>query len=185
MQNEAGVHTEGDGVATPIDPAIPSRAQIEALVDCFYDRVRVDPELGPIFNAAITDWPAHKRQLTAFWASVLRREGSYRGNPMAAHRRHPITTAHFLRWLALWRATAEAVLTPAQAARVQAYAQRIAESLHHGLGLARARPVSPSEEGLNTGPAHATQSDAPSPRDGSSVADGTLRSARGFPGAAG
>lgn len=116
-------------------PAIPTHAQIEALVDRFYDHIQVHPELGPVFNAAVHDWPGHKRLLTSFWASVILRAGSYRGNPMAAHHGHPITTQHFVEWLALWRATADELLSPAQAELVHEYANRIGRSLRYGLGL--------------------------------------------------
>ena len=112
-----------------------STQDIERLVDCFYDRVRVDPVLGPIFGAAVHDWAAHKRTLVSFWSSVALRAGTYRGNPMAAHRPHPIRSQDFDRWLRLWRETADSVLAPAHASLFQELANRIARSLRHGLGL--------------------------------------------------
>jgi hemoglobin len=117
----------------PITPPDPD--QVAALVDRFYDRIQAHPTLGPVFGAAVHDWPQHKRLLASFWCSVLLRAGSYRGNPMAAHRPHPITTGHFVQWLALWRETADEMLAPAQAALVHDYAQRIGRSLREGLGL--------------------------------------------------
>jgi hemoglobin len=110
-------------------------AEIERLVDRFYDRVQRDPVLGPIFNPAVHDWDEHKRTLVKFWSSVALRSGTYRGNPMAAHRPHPIHAAHFEHWLALWRATADEVLSPAHSALFSDYAARIARSLRYGLGL--------------------------------------------------
>lgn len=122
---------------TPLAPA-----DIARLVDRFYERVRVDPELGPVFAPAVDDWDEHKRLLTAFWCSVALGARSYRGNPMAAHRPHPITAAHFGQWLALWEDTARAELPPAQAAQMIEYAQRIGRSLRHGLGIdARGRAL--------------------------------------------
>ena len=105
------------------------------LVDRFYERVRADAELGPVFNAAIDDWPEHKRMLTAFWSSVALGTKRYRGNPMAAHRPHPIRVEHFDRWLSLWRQTAREVLPTDQVERVCAYAEKIGYSLRYGLGL--------------------------------------------------
>lgn len=119
----------------------PTLGQLAVLVDRFYDRVQRHPELGPVFAAAIDDWPAHKRLLVEFWAAVALRTGRYRGNPMAAHRAHPITAAHFEAWLALWQATAEELLLPAQAAVLMGAAQRIGRSLRHGLGLGGADPA--------------------------------------------
>jgi hemoglobin len=95
----------------------------------------VHPQLGPIFNAFVHDWPAHKQLLTSFWCSVVLRAGSYRGNPMAAHFNRGIHTEHFVQWLALWRETADELLAPAQAKLVHEYANRIGRSLRYGLGL--------------------------------------------------
>jgi hemoglobin len=61
---------------------------------------------------------------------------------MAAHRPHPIRIEHFDHWLALWRDTAEDVLSPAQARIFCDHAARIARSLQYGLGLdGRRRPL--------------------------------------------
>jgi len=114
-------------------------ADIERLVDAFYDRVRVHPTLGPVFEAAVDDWPAHKATLVDFWSSIELKTGRYRGNPMARHRGHPIDSAHFVDWLALWEVTAAEVLSPAAAARMHEHARRIAGSLMYGLGLDPAR----------------------------------------------
>lgn len=119
---------------TPTE-AIPDFDQIERLVDRFYDRIQVHPTLGPVFNAFVHDWPAHKRLLTSFWTSVILRAGTYRGNPMVAHFNRGITTQHFVEWLALWRDTADQVLAPAQAQLVHEYANRIGRSLRYGMGL--------------------------------------------------
>jgi hemoglobin len=110
-------------------------AAIATLVDHFYEKVRRDPQIGPVFNAAVHDWDEHKQLLTSFWASVALRTGSYRGNPMAAHRPHPIRAEHFDRWLALWHETCDEELDEAHAGRMLEYAQRIGRSLKYGLGL--------------------------------------------------
>lgn len=118
--------------------------QIAVLVDRFYEKVRVDPLLGPVFNAAVHDWDDHKRTLVSFWSSVALRAGSYRGNPMAVHRPQPIRAEHFVRWLALWRETAGEVLDEAGTAQMIEYADRIGRSLRLGLGLPErleARPL--------------------------------------------
>lgn len=109
--------------------------QLKALVDVFYARVRTDPELGPIFNDAIGDWPEHLEKLTAFWSSVMLTSGRYKGNPMMAHLKHVrrITPALFDRWLALWARTTSDVMSPAAAAALQEKAQRISESLQYAM----------------------------------------------------
>ncbi|HEY0504277.1 MAG TPA: group III truncated hemoglobin [Lysobacter sp.] len=112
-----------------------TQAHLAQLVDRFYEKVRLDPGLGPVFNAAIDDWPGHKHMLTQFWSSVALGTRSYRGNPMSAHRPHPIRAEHFDRWLALWRATALEVLPAEHVDRVCGYAEKIGYSLRYGLGL--------------------------------------------------
>ncbi|MBE1159020.1 group III truncated hemoglobin [Dyella acidiphila] len=119
-------------------------ATIAKLVDHFYDKVRLDPLIGPVFNAAVDDWDEHKRTLTAFWSSVALRANSYRGNPMAVHRAQPIRAEHFERWLSLWQATTRELLSEADAQRMQQHADRIGRSLRLGLGLPEqlgARPL--------------------------------------------
>lgn len=110
-------------------------AQIAVLVDRFYEKVRLDPSLGPVFNAAVHDWDEHKQRLISFWSSVALRAGSYRGNPMAVHRAQPIRLEHFARWLELWRETTREVLDEYAAAQMIEHAERIGRSLRLGLGL--------------------------------------------------
>ncbi len=106
-------------------------ADLQLLVDRFYERVRSDETLGPLFNRAVHDWPHHLEKLGAFWSSVMLTSGRYKGSPMGAHLRHSasIEPAMFDRWLELWRETATATLPPEGAAAVIGKAERIAESL--------------------------------------------------------
>ena len=110
-------------------------AGLERLVHAFYARVREDAELGPIFNAAIADWPEHLGKLSAFWSSVMLTSGRYKGQPVPAHLKHRdrITPALFARWLALWGETARELMSPGAAAALEAKAARIAESLQFAL----------------------------------------------------
>ncbi|MBV8888305.1 MAG: group III truncated hemoglobin [Alphaproteobacteria bacterium] len=102
---------------------------IAALVDRFYEKARQDRVIGPLFNQAVEDWDDHLKRLHAFWSSVMLTSGRYKGNPMAAHVKHPIEPAFFERWLALWHQTAHEIFVPHQAARFDEKAERIAESL--------------------------------------------------------
>ncbi|MCI3135454.1 group III truncated hemoglobin [Phenylobacterium aquaticum] len=116
-----------------------------ALVDAFYAKVRVDPELGPIFNGAIGDgWEAHLAKLADFWSSVLLMTGRYKGSPMAAHAALPrAEPADFEQWLALFRSTAAEVCPPPAAALFIEKAEMIARSLQ--FGIAASRGVLPSQ----------------------------------------
>lgn len=115
--------------------SIPDETDLERLVPLFYARVRADGLIGPVFDAAITDWDDHLQRLVAFWSSVMLTTGRYKGSPMAAHLKHlaEITPDMFDRWLALWaEVTAEALPAP-KAAALQDKAARIAESLKYAL----------------------------------------------------
>jgi hemoglobin len=114
---------------------VPDEAAITRQVHAFYAHARHDWLLGPVFESAIGDWDGHLDTLVRFWCSVLLRAGSYRGNPMSAHRPLGLDDQHFARWLALWDRTARDVLTPAQARHVFETAQRIGRSLRVGLEL--------------------------------------------------
>src|SRR3546814_11016063 len=45
--------------------------EIKTLVYGFYDRVRADAMLGPIFNGHIHDWDTHLGIMVRFWSSLL------------------------------------------------------------------------------------------------------------------
>ncbi|HEV2596644.1 MAG TPA: group III truncated hemoglobin [Sphingomicrobium sp.] len=109
--------------------------QLSNLVDRFYAKVREDVVLGPVFNQAVDDWPAHLDRLSAFWSSIMLTSGRYKGNPMAVHLKHreAIRPAMFSRWLELWAQTASETLSQRAAAGVIEKAGRIAESLQLGL----------------------------------------------------
>lgn len=112
-------------------------ARVATLVERFYDKVRADPLLGPVFNPLVDDWDAHKVLMTSFWATVALHSGHYRGNPLAKHQPLPIGAEHFQRWLALWRETAHEVLVPDVAALMIGYAERIGYGMRVGMGLTR------------------------------------------------
>ena len=46
---------------------IDSIEKIRCLVDSFYESVRRDPLLGPIFEETIADWGAHLPTMYRFW----------------------------------------------------------------------------------------------------------------------
>ena len=112
-----------------------SEEQLRQLVHRFYAKVRDDEALGPVFNAAIHDWPEHLEKLSAFWSSVMLKSGRYNGSPMAAHLRHKgtIEASMFERWLGLWGETAREMFDADGADAVIAKANRIAESLQLAL----------------------------------------------------
>ena len=111
------------------------REEIDTLVDRFYERVRLDATIGPVFNEAIADWPAHLELLKGFWASVLLGAGVYRGNPLATHLDLPLQPTHFRRWLELFASTAREVMEPDHAQIVISKSQMIARNFQAAMGL--------------------------------------------------
>lgn len=112
--------------ARPINAAL-----ISDLVDQFYAHIRLDPMLGPIFEAEIGDeWDVHLAKLKSFWRSVMLQEGSYSGRPMPAHMKlKGLTPGHFEHWLTLFRQTlAEVGADEAATSALMDRAQRIAHS---------------------------------------------------------
>lgn len=121
-------------VQTGLDEEILTR-----LVHGFYDRVRADPLLGPVFAERIADWGPHLAKMVEFWSSVALMTGRYHGSPIPKHLPLPVNAEHFARWLALFRATAFEVCPPEGAEWVIARAERIAFSIHTNIEDARGK----------------------------------------------
>ena len=129
---------------TVVNPLAPGAAvgmsedMIRNLVHTFYARVREDEVLGAIFNRVVGDWDEHLDKLCAFWSSVMLMTGRYKGAPMQVHAALPeISTALFDRWLAIFRLAATEVCPPPAAALFIDRAERIAQSLVHGIAVHR------------------------------------------------
>jgi len=118
---------------------------IRQLVDKFYARVRLDPELAPIFARAIPgDWQPHLTKMYAFWSSVMLTTGRYKGNPVVKHLVIPGIQPHlFERWLALFNATCAELFDDSVSAEFRVKAARIAESLKLALFYRPDRPWPP------------------------------------------
>jgi hemoglobin len=106
---------------------------LSRLVGTFYERIRSDPALGPIFEARIGNWPDHLDRMVDFWSSVALMTGRYHGTPMQAHAGLPVNESHFERWLILFREAARQVCSPAGANYLIVRAERIARSIHLGI----------------------------------------------------
>ena len=122
-------------------PDLCTEDEITALVHRFYDRVRVDPLLGPIFAERITDWDFHLSKMVDFWSSALRGTARFRGTPMPKHVAIPgLSVQLFKRWLRLFNETTRTIGNVAMQQRADELAERIAESLWYGYELSH-RPA--------------------------------------------
>ncbi|MDZ7848961.1 MAG: group III truncated hemoglobin [Owenweeksia sp.] len=88
-------------------PGLNTRADIEKLVNHFYEKVQADAEIGYIFNKVVKlDWDKHIPVMYDFWESTLFGNATYKGNAMQVHLdlddRERLLPVHFERWLSLF-----------------------------------------------------------------------------------
>lgn len=104
---------------------------IGTVVREFYQRVRADRRLGPIFEGVIgDDWEPHLEKLTDFWSAVMLKNGAYNGRPVPAHLKlKQVREADFDIWLGIFRQTTKDLCQPEIAAAFAERAERIAQSL--------------------------------------------------------
>ena len=107
--------------------------EIVALVHRFYDTVRLDELLGPLFGRHVKDWDKHLPTMVDFWSSALRGTARFRGFPMSKHAGLPgLTVELFQRWLLLFRQTTDTLPNTALAEKANDLARRLAHSLWYG-----------------------------------------------------
>ncbi|MGD1848006.1 MAG: group III truncated hemoglobin [Salibacteraceae bacterium] len=126
--------------------AITSRKEIALLVNEFYQSVRADALLGPIFNGAIAEeeWTSHIEKHIDFWEGHLLGTAKFKGNPKAAHQKvdkqihYGMEQYHFGQWLNLWFDTIERLFEGPNAEKAKNTARQMASGLY--LAAWRARP---------------------------------------------
>lgn len=110
-----------------------TRRDLTDLVDSFYEKVKSDPLLGPVFS--YVNWAQHLPVMYNFWCSMLLGEGSYKGSPLQSHLHLPIARAHFDQWLKLFKETVDEKFFGEKADETKMRAQAIAGVFQHKLGL--------------------------------------------------
>ena len=116
-----------------MDIAEITEERLAALVPAFYARVRNDPLIGPLFNAAVHDWAEHLEKLTEFWSMVVLGTRNFQGNVFGTHMKlEEIEPEHFERWLGLFEQTVRRLFEAKQAEEFLIVANRIASSLQLG-----------------------------------------------------
>jgi hemoglobin len=109
---------------------------VATLLDEFYDRVRQDRVLGPVFAEIIgQNWDAHMAKINSFWRTALRLDRSYPGRDfMPAHWRHTaIRTEHLPIWLKLFEEAVQRVVQEQARGEFLRIARAMAENLALGL----------------------------------------------------
>ena len=109
-------------------PEITVLDDIKLLVDTFYDKVRKDAVLGPVFDQRISDrWPEHLARMYTFWQTVLLEERTYYGSPFPVHRGLGIDHRHFDRWMELFTETVDTLFSGKLAEEAKWRAGKMAE----------------------------------------------------------
>lgn len=116
-------------------PDLTGRPDIEKLVNAFYEAVRRDDHLGPIFDEiAQVTWETHLPKMYSFWETVLFRSGGYKGDPIAAHAKFidkaDMGREQFDRWLTLFKATVDDLFSGENAGHLKRCAEDMANVIH-------------------------------------------------------
>ncbi len=110
---------------------IQNMADVELLVNTFYDRIRQDDLLGPVFNEKIGNrWPEHIERMYRFWQTILLEEHTYFGSPFPPHAQLPVALEHFETWLNIFSTTVDSLFYGEKADRAIWQGQRMAEVFH-------------------------------------------------------
>lgn len=89
---------------------IETRADVELLINTFYDKIKTDDTIGFFFNeVAQVNWDKHLPVMYDFWSSILINEGRYQGGLIMKHilldKKSKIEAHHLERWQALFYQT--------------------------------------------------------------------------------
>ncbi|MDW3652671.1 MAG: group III truncated hemoglobin [Bacteroidia bacterium] len=86
---------------------ISSREDIELLVHNFYEKVKQDELIGPVFHRLGPEfWDYHTPIMVEFWSGILLHVGNYPGGLIWKHimidKQTPLEPEHFARWKKLF-----------------------------------------------------------------------------------
>jgi len=119
---------------------------IQLMVDSFYNNVRQDGILEPVFSEFIDDWEAHLPIMYRFWEKLLFGKDGYRRNPFQKHVNLPVSKEHFTRWVELFTQTIDENFSGPKADEAKTLATNIANSFQARMGL--------NPEGVEYAPIH-------------------------------
>lgn len=111
------------------------RPALAELLRVFYADVRQQTEIGPIFAAHVSDWPAHLEKIADFWSGVTGGPVLYRGPMPFKHLHLYLGERHFQAWLELWRRHCRAHLQEREAADMIRLADGIGKNLRQIIAL--------------------------------------------------
>jgi hemoglobin len=112
---------------------IETRYDVELFVNRFYDKVKTDDLLGPVFKNL--NWPHHLPVMYNFWSSLLLGDQTYSGNPLQKHLPLSIDAQHFQQWLKLFTQTLDENFSGEKTAEAKQRAQSIAYIFQLKMGI--------------------------------------------------
>jgi len=112
---------------------------LRVLLIAFYEKVRKDDLIGPIFTDMIgttdEDWAPHMDRVVAFWSSVLLNTKSYGGGFMIKHAAIPnLEMEHFKRWMEIFMPAVSEHFEVSQSIEITIKAQTLLRNLHQQYG---------------------------------------------------
>jgi len=114
---------------------IGGREPLLRLLRHFYADVRQHREIGPVFAATISDWPAHLEKIADFWSGATGGPPRYAGPMPLKHIPLSLEERHFSAWLDLWQRHCRAHLGAAEAGEMIRLAEAIGRRLREIVGV--------------------------------------------------
>lgn len=117
---------------------------VKTLVNDFYEKVRDNKLLSPIFNDVIKDnWPEHLEKMNGFWQTILLDVQAYSGSPFLKHAKLPIAKEHFDTWINLFYETVDEHFIGEKATEAKWRAARMSEMFQYKLDYYKNNPAQP------------------------------------------
>ena len=112
---------------------------IQKMVNTFYDKIKEDELLGPIFNERIQDhWTMHLETMYKFWGNLLFGNNTYHGRPFPPHATLPINQEHFEQWVKVFVLNIDIHFKGPKTEEAKTRAQSIAAIFQHKIESMRA-----------------------------------------------
>jgi hemoglobin len=112
---------------------ITNHKDIVVMVDAFYEKVKKDELLSPVF--AHVDWTHHLPVMYDFWSTIVLGAQAFQRDPFQKHIPLGLEVKHFNRWLKLFNHTIDEHFAGVHADEVKSRARNIASIFEHKLGL--------------------------------------------------
>ncbi|GEO06241.1 hypothetical protein AAE02nite_39050 [Adhaeribacter aerolatus] len=105
---------------------IASAADIQLLVDAYYQKLKSQPYLLALFeDLSSRDWNQHLFQMKSFWQSVVLKSASFTGHPLILHAFLPAHQAQVREWVHLFHEAVEEHFKGPTAAATKNFAEQL------------------------------------------------------------